>query len=448
MRAALVLAAFAAVGHGFVVAKQMPVKHVGVSPGVQYGEAILDMTSPAGITVQLSSTLPTPSSQTIAWGLFADNMNTTGAFLFRAKSDECRAISAKLCHPLLPLRFLVVAGWANMEIHGLRNANDSMMSYAAGALEGVMTWSRTYDFLLNAVVDAGQTFPKDLTNWLNENTAYAQKQAALNGDTDPFWYQTGLFFTQLQGLYDGYSSAAPKNKQVPWLVFYAATLVGDLFDLDVLFPDAIAEHSPLAGRLTRPGGEKSKGKITPRGMTHCSSMVGVAVPTTFDSSYASPCAAANANPTDIFMSHSTWAGYESMSRIFKMIDMPVATTGAPNAPIVPGTRVSFSSYPATLYSSDDVYATSAGLLIQETTINNYNESLYKEYTVPQTVLTWARVMVASRLATDGQSFSDVFLTQNSGTYNNAWQILTKSKFTPGQPLQDGLLMVVEQLPGE
>jgi Phospholipase B len=86
---------------------------------------------------------------------------------------------------------LVVARWANKEIHGLRNANDSMMSYAAGALEGVMTWSRTYDFILDAVVDAGQTFPKDLTNRLTENMAYAQKQAALDGDTHPFWYEIG-----------------------------------------------------------------------------------------------------------------------------------------------------------------------------------------------------------------------------------------------------------------
>lgn len=377
-----------------------------------FGEAVLDATSPTGVTIKISSSQPTPSSSTLAWASFTDTLNQTG--------------------------------WSQLEIHGLRNSNDSMQSYAAGALEGALTWSRSYDFIINAVVEAGQTFPKDLSAWINTNTAYGRAQAAAKGKTDSFWYQTGLLFDQLSGLYDGFSSAAPKNKQLPFLPFYAATMVGDLFDLDVMFPDGIAEHSPLFRRLTRPGGganSHSHQKLRPRGMTHCSASVSLEVPA------GSTCAQANANPTDIFMAHTTWAGYETMSRIFKLYDLPVQATGAAGSALVPGTRVSFSSYPATLYSSDDIYATNAGLLVTETTLNNYNESLYALYSPPQSVLCWARVMVANRLATSGMTFSNYFLTENSGTYNNAWMVLDSNRFTPGQPLQDGTLTVVEQMPG-
>lgn len=37
---------------------------------------------------------------------------------------------------------------------------------------------------------------------------------------------------------------------------------------------------------------------------------------------------------------------------------------------VPAAKVAFSSYPASLFSGDDYYALSSGLIVQETTIGN------------------------------------------------------------------------------
>jgi hypothetical protein len=84
---------------------------------------------------------------------------------------------------------------------------------------------------------------------------------------------------------------------------------------------------------------------------------------------------------------------------------------------VPGAAMSFSSFPAVLYSFDDWYVTSANLVVSETTIINNNASLW-ELLTPHSVPEWLRNMLANRLASSGQSWVDAFSPFNSGTYNN------------------------------
>lgn len=55
-------------------------------------------------------------------------------------------------------------------------------------------------------------------------------------------------------------------------------------------------------------------------------------------------------------------------------------------------------------------------------------------------------MVANRLANSGKEWTDVFGRHNSGTYNNQWMVVDYKLFKRGQPLKDGLLWVLEQLP--
>lgn len=126
-------------------------------------------------------------------------------------------------------------------------------------------------------------------------------------------------------------------------------------------------------------------------------------------------------PADIHVAHATWASYETMTRIMKTYIFPWRRTGASSADdVVPASSIAFSSYPATLYSSDDIYiASPSKLIVTETTLDNVNASLWS-YVTPQSVLCWIRAMVATRLAVDAPTWSGLFLTNQSGTYNNAW----------------------------
>ena len=109
--------------------------------------------------------------------------------------------------------------------------------------------------------------------------------------------------------------------------------------------------------------------------------------------------------------------------------------------------MSFASYPASLSSLDDYYSVwSSGINVLETTNSIFNMSLYK-LVVPQSLFAWQRVRNANMLAHSGPEWADVFAYQNSGTYNNQYDVVNVGMFTPGQALLPNTLTIVEQIPG-
>ena len=94
------------------------------------------------------------------------------------------------------------------------------------------------------------------------------------------------------------------------------------------------------------------------------------------------------------MGHNTWFHLHTMHRIYKIYDIKLKEE---NGELIPGHLQTFSSYPATINSSDDYYTMDNHLVVIETTIENYNPDLYK-YQTPQAVMQWARNLIANRLA--------------------------------------------------
>ena len=82
----------------------------------------------------------------------------------------------------------------------------------------------------------------------------------------------------------------------------------------------------------------------------------------------------------------------------------------------------------------------------ETTIGNYNKSLWK-YVTPECVFENVHAVLANRLATSGKEWTDIFGQYKSGTYNNQWMVVDYKLFKKGEMnLSDNLLWVSEQLP--
>ena len=112
--------------------------------------------------------------------------------------------------------------------------------------------------------------------------------------------------------------------------------------------------------------------------------------------------------------------------------------------LVPGHTIAMSSYAGTLFSMDDFYTLSSGLVTLETTLFVYNITLFDLVTPLGTMWEPVRVMVANRLARNGQEWTEIFRCvwfirlchvcheiffsrYNDGTYNNQWMVLDYNK---------------------
>jgi hypothetical protein len=325
-------------------------------------------------------------------------------------------------------------------------------------VEGVLTAERIWQYVVNT--GSAEPFTPRLEEYLTQNEAFMAEQIAAANGTDPFWHHVDVVWRQQRGLYDGYSSVAGPAQQLPFRAIYAINLVGDLFDLDMVYGSAAeganaADEEPPLRRGSAPAlaaaarraaaaglppspGPRIRGDVA-RKPGHCSGLVKL-----------------TPGNTDLLTSHATWASTTTMTRIWKVYDMPLRTSGQPGAPAAPARSMAMSSYPASLYSSDDFYTMlPTQLVVQETTLDNNNMSLYHQFVQPRTVLEWLRNLVANRLATSAPSWVELFANCsgdagwacNSGTYNNEFMVVDYSLFAAGAPLAADTVWVLDQMPG-
>jgi len=89
--------------------------------------------------------------------------------------------------------------------------------------------------------------------------------------------------------------------------------------------------------------------------------------------------------------------------------------------------MSFSARPGDLESKDDYYVLSSNHVVIESSLSNYNQSLYsslKSNCLP----TWIRVNLSNRIAENSYHWTEIFTLNNSGTHNNQWCIVDYNKY--------------------
>ncbi|XP_015925352.1 putative phospholipase B-like 2 [Parasteatoda tepidariorum] len=304
-------------------------------------------------------------------------------------------------------------GWSYLEIKSYEKYPDPIQAYAAGVVEGYLTADllrKHFSNLVDGYCDGEEIYCQRLTSFLQENWDFIDSNVKVRRKYDVYWHQIALTFEQLHGLEDGYKNVTSQpSTKVDLMGLLLLNIMGDLEDLEVVL--------------------KKNDMRRVLGSGHCSGLIKV-LP----------------NNKDILFSQVTWSTYTSMLRILKKYSLKLHTSLADGSPVIPGHTSTFSSQPGVLYSGDDFYVLSSGLVAIETTFGNGNDSLWK-YVVPQTILEWQRNIIANRLAKTGKQWVTLFGILNSGTYNNQWMVVDYNKFKPGSPLQDGLLYVLEQLPG-
>jgi len=321
-----------------------------------------------------------------------------------------------------------------LDIHSSPEADGGRQSYAAGFLEGTLTHARITQHLQNMWgVDfkgyAAGTVPQKIRDFISANMQWMVTSVEGNPE-DPYWKTLGYLLAQLHGLADGYEAARQRRRgEVALTVEEMLMLVMVDTDMDDLVTAVVAGgHFVNEHFLHRR--HKRRHRVfdpfpDPQGQRrhhgHCSALVQLAP-----------------GFSDLWVTHATWDEYRGMLRIVKYLDMPL-----PGAAVQ---RMSFSANPGSLYSADDFYVLDSRLVVMETTIDNYNRSLWSNVK-PQSIMTWARAMVSNRLGRTGSEWTDYQVRHNSGTCNNQWMVVDFKKFNPGEPLQDGLLWISETMPG-
>jgi len=373
--------------------------------------ALMHTLSAAGTTASHLPPFPLPAAED-HWSVVFDSTGqaalepgkNTGAAAFGSFSDIINS-----------------TGWALLDVHTSSRYTGEEQSYAAGFLEGALSHHRMYQALANTWgIDFGQRgvgmIPSKVRLFVAENDMWMRKQIAAHPE-DPYWQQLGFLLVQRRGLADGYNHARDPKVQ-PHLdeeTLYMLSLINADMDDLVKALDAkqsSANSTDVAKHFSSRAAQRSG---------HCSVLVQPAP-----------------DKSDLWVSHVTWDVYRNMLRVIKYFDMPL-----PGAAV---RRVSFSSFPGNLYSADGFHVTDAGLTVVETTIGNYNGSLWTAVR-PESVMTWARAMVANRLATNGASWTELQVRHNSGTCNNQWIVVDYKKFSPGDDLQTGLVWISETMPG-
>jgi hypothetical protein len=109
--------------------------------------------------------------------------------------------------------------------------------------------------------------------------------------------------------------------------------------------------------------------------------------------------------------------------------------------------VTFSSYFGSLSSIDDFYILDTDLYVTETTNPVLDMNLF-DIVTPKSLLTWLRTIIANRLSDNGKEWTKIFAQNNSGTYNNQFQILDmKLVDTEKKEILPNAFWIIEQIPG-
>ena len=244
-------------------------------------------------------------------------------------------------------------------------------------------------------------WPAAWSKWIGDNIRYVRKMANLEDD---YWKRTRLILAQVDGMLDGFNAQAGPGNEITEIDWWMLQSGGDLDDLGVIYP--------VQGLIKDP-------EFTLK----CTGLVKLAP-----------------GNEDIWFAQDTWSDVRDLHAYLKEYNL--------NIPEFKSHRVMISTRTGHLASVDDFWVNDQGLVVMETTMHNFNQTLYDNYVKPQSVMTWMRSYHAMFATDNGKDWADHFIRENSGTYNNEYLILDTKLFKPGEAeLDDSLLWMIEQYPG-
>ncbi|KAL0272702.1 UNVERIFIED_CONTAM: hypothetical protein PYX00_005573 [Menopon gallinae] len=365
-------------------------------------------------------------------------------------------------------------GWAVLDIETQSEYPDWVQAFGAGMLEGSLSW-QMIDWQRHNVIEStcktDEDLCEDIRDYLKDNKKWVDEMFYNRSDT--YWHQINLFYLQLDGILKGFEQGVKRSRaqdveemtmeDLLWL-----NAVADIEDLKNKFLSdddddhsaTSADESVLLKKLRRSisylNGEqalpKSKSRNGHRNNLKCE---------VEDISLASTFIKLVVDKGKLYIAHNSAGYYSSMLKMLKHYQFPYRKSRRVSE-IVPGRKITFSSYPGVIHSMDDFYVvqneeTQEELVITGVPLPVFNDELWLSTSVNK-LLIGPRIMVANRLASNGQDWGRYAIKYSSGTGNKEWMVADFMKFKKlTQQTSDlykrelgqvqGLLYIAEQIPG-
>lgn len=348
-------------------------------------------------------------------------------------------------------------GWAYLKVSTVdgSNAADDTAMYAAGVLEGALSAKRIAQFHHNA--NAG------MKGMESQHHAHGNMEKMFVAEAKALRSRVGLpenkawqaepkemfdryvrnVFLQTWGVLDGYNAMTPGD-QMSLVDLFILNSDGETPELEM----ALDMEEALLRQSTRDEPGELSFLQTPssrKGMLRREQELKALTPAKWrdikrKTGRCSALVRLGANNSDLYVGHATFSDFSEMLRVFKYYDFPLKQGGGART-------VGFSSYPGAVSSTDDYYVTSNKMVVTETTISLLTDEPYDHLDdTGKAMPDFIRIMAATFAANSGEDWVESMTESASGLYGSQWMVVDYKKFEPGQPVPDGTLMVLEQVP--
>lgn len=312
---------------------------------------------------------------------------------------------------------LMESGWSQLELESQPEYPDSIQAFAAGMLEGALTWHNIHQHWANTIEaecsrdDQSEEFCHWLRRVISTNVETVKKMADMKGKYDHYWYQVGLFFDQLDGLEFGFRKGVRRSRQeheIPMEDFLLMNSAVDIRDLKAYYMNFLDSESGMSV-------EPNKGMMLLKLVESISGKV------------------------NIMLGHTSDGSYASMLRMMKKYTLNYHFSTESSAErVVPNTNIVFTGYPAVLASLDDFYMLSGKrhrMVVAGIKIENDNMNLWTKIDLVRSVSLAPRVMAANRLAHSGRVWSKYF-ARSPSTGAKQWLVVDLKRLNRGMELSD------------
>ncbi|XP_063624010.1 putative phospholipase B-like lamina ancestor [Cydia splendana] len=349
-------------------------------------------------------------------------------------------------------------GWSLLEVETDSSYPDEIQAYAAGIVEGALTWYLIHTHLENTIRARCEDQEKQcdkLRDALDRSVNIWKTKSSERAAAEPFWHQVSLHYTQISGIYTGWKHGVDRSMK---------EYDHDISDLHWL--NAVAETVEFQRKMNLTLRDPALDAVS--GLS--SAFLRIVNETSEDGTAA----------TKLYVAHNAAGSYSSMTRILKRYKLNYHLTSK-SSTLVSGTTVEFSGYPGSVTSQDEFYMVQGAghsMAVTGTSLNNYNSHLWKDVNITVQIPTAPRVATANRLASNPSAWAHILAVSNSGTASKQWLVVDftalghlddsgkkadRKEFVPMTGLnqdvrhisvirnstghQKGLLRLIEQVPG-